>query len=281
MFIKRSWLFRGTDPFVFAAALVAAPNVARATPHPLPFTYPYETLGTGEAELEMYTDATPLRVLADPSDPNAGRLWEPAWVLTTEIEYGINPRWEAAFYQVFEATPAAGGSNTLTFDGLKWRARTRLAEAGEWPVDVGLYFELETLHDEVSLEEKVILVRRFGNLRAMVNLWVEEELERPFEDAGHKGDFAPVVHPTAGLAYQVTPMLHLGAEYWSRGRIGGGGDGDRERRPTHFFGPAVSVNFGKIWLTVAPYVNLSDVTKPQPGEAYGPWWVRTAVGIEL
>ncbi len=63
-----------------ALAIVTAPRAALASPRPLPFTYPYETLAAGELELELYGDMTPLRVAAD----DGGRLWEPAYQLQNE-----------------------------------------------------------------------------------------------------------------------------------------------------------------------------------------------------
>ena len=51
------------------AALIGITSLgaaARANPRPLPFTYIYETLPAGDAEVELYTDLTPLR-LVDPS----------------------------------------------------------------------------------------------------------------------------------------------------------------------------------------------------------------------
>jgi hypothetical protein len=252
---------------------------ARANPHDLPFNYPYETLGQGEGEIEMYTDMTPLRVNADPTHATPGRLWEPWYRLTTEIEYGASDRWELALYQVFEAAPQDGGSNSLGFDGLKWRARTRLAEQGEWPIDVGLYFELETMHDELAFEEKILLQKRYKNLRWLANLWVEQQIERPWDAKPYRSNVQFVVNPTTGLTYELTPTFHLGAEYWARGILG---EGDtREGRLTHFAGPAFHLNFGKVWTSLGVYANLSDATTPQPGEFYGPVWLRAMVGIEL
>jgi hypothetical protein len=268
--------------FIIAQApflLVALGAVqARANPHELPFNYPYETLGEGEAEIETYTDMTPLRVNADPTGATPGRLWEPWYQVTTEFEYGVSDRWELALYQVFEASPQDGGSNSLGFDGLKFRARTRLAEQGEWPLDVGLYFELETMHDELALEEKILLQKRFGNFRWLANLWVEQQIERPFDGKPYRSNLEFVVNPTTGLTYQITPVFHLGAEYWARGILG---KDDREGRLTHFLGPAFHVNFGKVWSSLGLYANLNDSTAPQPGEFYGPLWARAMIGIEL
>ncbi len=259
---------------------------AFASPRPLPYTYPYETLSEGALEVELYSDVTPLRVQADPTSPTRGRLWEPWYQLQSEFEYGINDRWELGFYQVFEATPTDGGGNQLAFDGLKWRVRTRFAEPGEWPVDVGAYLELETLHDEISLEEKVILSRRFGSLRVMANLWVEEEMYRPWDSGvvDGAGRLLFVVNPTIGATYQVTPTFHAGVEYWSHGLLDPSSAPAAERASaavTHFVGPAVHLNFGKLWWSSGLYVNLNDANKPLPGEAYGPWWFRSVLGLEL
>jgi hypothetical protein len=262
--------------------MLLASRSARATPVPLPFTYPYETLQKGEGEDELYGDMTPLRVLADPTQPNGGRLWEPGYVLQNELEYGVSDRVELAWYQVFEANPQDGGGNTMLFDGFKYRARIRLAEAGEWPVDVALYIELETLHDEMSLEEKVILAKRFGRLHWMANLWVEEEMNRPWDDSVRNTDF--VINPTMGFTYEFAPWFQPGVEDWARGTFGGSQPAaiDRQNAQVHnFVGPTLHFDMGKFWFSVGAYVNCNDVNKPDLGAIYGPVWVRTLLGITL
>jgi hypothetical protein len=279
-----------------AALLVAlAARGAQANPRPLPFTYPYETLAEGSMEVELYTDTTPLRVQADPADATKGRLWEPYSLLQTEFEYGITDRFELGLYQVFEVNPQPGGGNVFSFDGMKARIRTRLAEAGDWPVDVGLYFEVVDFHDEFELEQKIILARRFGRLRLMSNLWIEEEFERPFEDAGKRGELEIFFNPTLGGTYELSTRAQVGLEYWTRGRFGS----DDAAAPTdpaqaeaqrvarrndqfhHFLGPTFHYNMGRAWLSVGVYAHLNDANKPQPGELYGPWWGRFVLGVDL
>jgi hypothetical protein len=223
---------------------------------------------------------TPLRV--DSGTGDGTRLWEPAYALQYEFEYGVTDRTELGFYQVFEATPQAGGDNALKFDGFKWRVRHRFAEAGEWPIDVAVYLELETMHDELSLEEKVILGKRFGKLRWMANAWVEQSLERPLDSSIRKMHY--IINPTTGFTYQVTPTFHPGVEYWARGEINADGEDaiDRINRTVHHFvGPTAHLNFGKLWWTAGLYANLNNVNTPQVGEAYGPVWFRTVLGIDL
>ena len=258
------------------------PRTSGATPVPLPFTYPYETLAKGDLEDELYGDMTPLRVNTDPSGTKPGHLWEPAYVLQNEIEYGVTDHVELAWYQVFEANPLAGGTNSMQFDGFKFRGRFRLAEAGQWPVDLALYLELETLHDEVSLEEKVILAKRFGHVHWMGNLWVEQEYDRPW-DAGQR-NLAFVVNPTTGFTYEVTPTFQPGVEYWARGRFGATENGPldvRNDRVHHFVGPTVHFDWGKVWWSLGVYVDCNDATTPAVGEIYGPVWVRSLLGINL
>ncbi len=261
-------------------ATLASP--LRASPRPLPYTYPYETLDQDELELEVYGDVTPLRVDVDPNDPSKGRLWEPGYTLQNEFEYGLTDRVELGFYQVFEAQPIAGGGNAMTFDGFKWEVRTRLGESGRWPVDVGLYLELETLHDEVALEEKIILARRFGPWHWMANVWVEEEQDRPLDPAARSLHF--VINPTTGITYQVTPVFQPGIEYWARGEPGNlaGTPVDVFNREVHHFvGPTVHLELGKVWWSLGVYADVNAMGTPQPGEIYGPIWARTVLGLNL
>ena len=46
---------------VAAAWMTCATASVKANPRPLPFTYVYETLAEGDAELEQYGDLTPVR----------------------------------------------------------------------------------------------------------------------------------------------------------------------------------------------------------------------------
>jgi hypothetical protein len=297
---RRNWpeLLKPILKIVFFSALglSAAESSARANPRPLPFTYPYETLAEGATEVEIYTDTTPLRVQSDPADATKGRLWEPFYRLQTEFEYGITDRFELGLYQVFEANPQAGGGNVFSFDGLKARIRTRLAEAGEWPVDIGLYFEVSDFHDELEFEQKIILARRFGKLRLMSNLWIEEEFERPFDDSANRGELEVFFNPTLGGTYELTPSMQIGLEYWTRGRLGGDDDAPPPADPAaaeaqridrrndgfqHYVGPTFHYNMGRAWLSIGLYAHLNDANKPQPGELYGPWWGRTVLGIDL
>lgn len=268
---------------VIACGLLATAS-AGATPMVLPFSYPNETLPEGSTEIEAITDVNPLRVPASATDATSGNLWEPEMILQTELEYGITDRFELGFYQQFKSEPQPGGESTFRSDGLKWRLRTRLAEPGEWPVDIGFYLELETMHDELSLEGKVNLQRRLGHALLLSNLWVEEEFDRPYDTKAHGQQARFIVNPTAGLAYQITPSFHPGIEFWARGQLvasGATAQAMENSRVQYFIGPSTHINLGRLWWTVGFYFHANSMRRPQPGDAYGPFWLRTMLGLDL
>ena len=135
----------------------------------------------------------------------------------------------------------------------------RLAEEGQWPVDVGLYGELVENERELELEAKIILQRRIGDLRVVANFWVEREYEN---FSIHQGDWA--LNPTLGLTYQVTPVFQPGIE-------GGCGaeypDSEaapdlqpRSRKLTS--GPTMMFDFGNFWWSTGAYLRVTEVGHP-------------------
>jgi hypothetical protein len=267
-----------------AAAGIAAPASALANPRPLPFTYPYGTLPEEALELEQYVDLIPVRVVRELPDGSTEGVVSVRSQLVTELEYGLTDRLEVALYFAFRQ----GGSATtplLRFDGLKQRVRYRFAELGEWPVDVGVYLEIAELHSEIELEEKLLLSRQLGPVDVAVNLWVEQEWYFQTREMKY------VYNPTAGVTYEISPRLSVGAEYWARGRFDSGGSGgssdggDAADTPTsavHYAGPTLLLQAKKAWLSVGAYARLDQLgTGVRVGDPYGKLWVRTMVGIDL
>ena len=242
---------------MFVTVLLA--TAALANPRALPFTYPYETLSQGALEIEQFADLTPVESLL--ADRHA---WSANFTLITEIEYGLTDKLELGLYFQFVTEP---GETSLIFDGIKQRLRYRLAEQGDWPIDVSIYGELAEMHDEIELELKLNLQRRIGRAKVMVNLWGEREFH-------YDGTGVFVLNPTAGVTFEVAPWLHLGVEYWMRAQLGDF---------THqFIGPAISIQFKKLWWTVAPYLRLDGLGSPlASNDAYGRFWLRSVIGLNL
>ena len=256
-----------------SASLLSASR-ANANPRPLPFTYIYETLPEGETELEQYVDYTPVKALLSTGSP----VFYGVSQFQTEFEYGITDRLELGLYVTFAPKPGDSYAQVPTMiegNGVKQRLRLRLAEEGQWPVDVALYGELTENEQEIEVEAKVILQKRFGDFRAVANLWAEREFY--FEN---KRDW--VLNPTAGITYQVSPTVTPGIEYWMRVEFPDPAPSPRPFNvgPHQFVGPTLMLNLGRLWWTSGVYVRLNEFGRSlQPGDAFGSVWFRTVIGV--
>src|SRR6476620_5347573 len=134
------------------------------------------------------------------------------------------------------------------------------------------------MHDELELEEKIILGKRIGDLRLMANLWFEQGFEH------YEGEAEIVANPTLGITGQITPNLHLGLEYWMHAKLGE--DDQPAATPAedevrkfndgahHYVGPAISLQFGKLWWSTAAYVRLDQMKRAtELGDQFGHVWV--------
>jgi len=272
---------RLTALLAFAAPFLVS-LAASANPRPLPFTYQYETLPKGEVEVEQFVDVAPLYAW----DSEHHSVLEPAYTLTTEVEYGLTDRLELGLYMVMKNDPAGAGADApLYFDGLKQRLRYRIGREGQLPVDLALYLEVAELHDEIELEEKIIVQKRFGQLKAIANLWVEQGFERG-------GEVAFYLKPTVGLVYELNENATIGAEYWMNAEYTLAEPAGEEEEPSaqdewnhaphHFIGPAVSLRWEKLWWTTGVYGRLDDFDRViRPGDKFGRAWVRTAIGLQF
>lgn len=257
----------------------AAP--ASATPRPLPFTYPYETLPSGALELEQYVDMVPMRVVRE-DDSGSDAVTSVRYNLETEAEYAITDHIEAAWYFVFRQG-ASASTPAMRFMGVKQRVRFRFAETGDLPIDLGLYLEVAEFHNEFEFEEKLILARRFGPLSLHANLWVEQEYYFQEEE------WRILYNPTAGVAYQVVPSFFVGLEYWARGRFDeapagaeGEGDGAPSSGPHHYGGPTLMVQSEQGFASLGTYLRWDDLGQSaQPDDPWGKVWIRVLFGVDL
>jgi len=192
-------------------AWLLVPSLAAANPRPLPFTYTTDTLPEGAVEIEQYADLQPLRA-SNPDAPDK-HLSYLASAFQTEIEIGLLPRLELGLYFTIVPDPGAGYLDAGEFpgigSGLKQRLRYVFADLGEWPIDVGLYGELTEKTNEVEIEGKLLLQRRFDRVRVAANLSAEYEFSL-------ENTRAWVLNPSAGITYEIDPSLSLGLDSWLR-----------------------------------------------------------------
>ena len=251
-----------------AALLLSSAGEAPASPRPLPFSYPYETLPAGKLEVEQYVDLVPLRVPEEQPDGTMEGVTSFRSELQTELEFGVTDRLEAGWYLVFAED--AGSGTAMSFRGIKQRLRYRLGEAGEWPVNVGLYLEAAEFRDELELEEKLLLSRRFGALNVVANLVLEQEY------VWSQDDVKLIYAPTFGVSYELMPQLMFGAEYWSKGSVGD----DAVSR--HYVGPTALVQSGEVFVSLGVYLRVDNLGDDiATGDAFGRVWVRALIGIGL
>jgi hypothetical protein len=267
-------------------SLFVAPLQAWATPRPLPYSYPYMTLPRGKLELEQYVDLVPVRIARELASGDREAVWSLRSVLQTELEIGLTDRLEGALYFAFRQT--AGTAPALRFDGLKQRLRYRFAEAGDWPVDLGIYLEVAELHNEIEIEEKILLSRRLGPITVDANLWVEQEYY--FQD----GEMKYLYNPTLGASLELRPSLMVGLEYWARGRFDAvapvtspgpedaAASTDVPDGARHYFGPTVLVQTGEYFLSLGAYLRLDHLDRSiGVGDAFGRTWIRVLAGVGL
>ena len=121
-----------------------------------------------------------------------------------ELEYGVLNHLQLAYYEVY----TWDRNKDWERNEFKIEAKARLAEAGQWPVDVALYTEYKNPNgrrdlSSDELENKVILSRDFGPWNVVGNVVFEKKL-----NTGDPWEF----EYTAGMSYAVTPRTRVGLE---------------------------------------------------------------------
>src|SRR5436190_19025876 len=113
------------------ALLGAIAGEARADRRTMIRAYEFQTQPKGNLELELWNDVEAPR----------SAFTDSTIVTRVELEYGLTDRWDAALYHVFaQGGPAAEPQlQAFHFDSWRLESRYRLAEKGEWPVDVMIY----------------------------------------------------------------------------------------------------------------------------------------------
>jgi hypothetical protein len=260
------------------ATLAAGGATARATPRPLPFTYPAETLPKGNLEVEQYVDLVPVRVAREEAG-GTNAVTSLRSELQTELEYGITNKLELGMYFAFEQA-ASATAPYLQFQGIKQRLRYELSEQPCWPLGVGLYLEVGEFHDEIELEQKVLLSKRFGPVGVGANLWVEQEYY--FQDDVWKF----IYNPTFGAYYDFSPHFSAGAEYWIRGRFdepeASEGTSDVPTVTRHYAGPTLLLQAGEYFTSLGSYLRLDHLSQSLAvGDPSGRLWFRLLIGVLL
>lgn len=208
-----------------SVCLLALAPAVRADRRSFVRSYEYATQPQGNLEFELWND-----VVRD------GAWDAAATVHRFELEYGITDHWDAALYHVFAQSPGA----PFRFDSWRVETRYRLAEKGEWPIDVMLYFEVErpaAFNEPFETEQKLILEREFGRFALVANILGEQKFLHAADKHLWEIDL--------GARYEVSPALRLAAETWTIHETTSG-----STKSKYFAGPSLSVATGKFWLQI-------------------------------
>lgn len=201
------------------AVLFSCPALADRRPYV--WTYTYQTMPRGQAELEFYTTMK----IPDRRETHINRLDYEA-----ELEFGITDRWDISFYQRWRQTNAPDDHHFHS-KGFKLRTRYRFGERGLYLVDVLLYAEYVQAKNEFDeeVELKLILSKDIGKWNVSLNpIW-----ERRIDTHG------PSQWKLAlGVSRQLSPAWILGFEVVAN------------LTEHHYaFGPTVSWATEKFWVT--------------------------------
>ena len=176
------------------------------------WTYEYATMPKDKLEMEIYSTT---------EIPDNGNMSTSIWKWQLELEYGVTDNFDLAVYEMF--TQKTGATSSFEYEGFKFRARYKLFQKNQLPVDILLYAEMErpiNLSKPAVLEGKIILAHTEGLLDLAYNQVIKQNADV----------IAVAAHSyTAGAAYGLDNWLKVGIELkgsYSTGK--------------HYLGPTIS-----------------------------------------
>jgi hypothetical protein len=239
---------------IIASLLLAAATPSRADRRTMIRAYEYQTQPKGNLELELWNTV---------EAPRSG-FADSVLVQRVELEYGLTDYWDFALYHVFERGGPAADFAQYHFSDWQFETRYRLADKGEWPVDVLLYLEVERPVDfnrPFELEERIVLEKDFGRFALVANLLGAQHLGR--------ADLGRIWEVDFGARYELMPQLRVAAEFWTTHQFVGP---DVSRN--YYLGPSISVATQKLWLQIGAGVGL-DAAQDQQVQ------IRSVLGFNL
>lgn len=197
------------------------------------WTYEYQTMKRGEAEVEDYFTI---------STPDSGGFKGKAIVEhQIELEVGMTDRFDFAIYQIFRQKP----DEPLKYEGYKLRWRYRFGEKNQYFLDPLLYLEYTGVPDfsEHKIEIKGILAKDWKRWNLALNPHMEWERE--------KGKWESNPGYAVGMSYGFHRLLRLGIE------IKGSENG-------HYIGPVIAHGKGDLWVTLGSAFKISHIDAGKP-----------------
>jgi hypothetical protein len=254
--------------FVLLAALACGTGAAIGGESPFGYVYTTDTHPRGTWEVEQWLTN---RHRQSQGDYN---LWQGR----TEFEYGVTDRLQTSLYLNYGSVSAlhnrpdgSTGPGAFVPDNVDPDARysrTFLQSvSNEWiyrllspykdPIGLALYIEPSWGPDKKELEGKVIVQKNFLDDRLVwaANFSLAAESERFHGEWEREGE----LEFTSGLAYQLAPRWHAGAEYrYHRGYDGRGFSASKRAYGASFFGPSIHYARNDWWITATFLKQLAN-----------------------
>lgn len=203
---------------------------ARADRRGYVWTYEYQSMPKGHAEIEYYLTEEQANI--EKAKPSTWKHW-------IELEYGVTDHFDIGMYQQFKQSNAAS-SGTFEYDGFKIRGRYRILEKNKLPIDTLLYAEYirnDNLEKPNVLEEKIILAKDMENFNISYNQIFEQELE---SDGEIEYEYA------AGISCSITPQFKLGVE--TKGNY---------TDQKYYIGPTIAWAGKRLWASIGALGGLN------------------------
>ncbi len=215
--------------------LLASPVFAQVNPFEFE-VYPYATLEAGNVELHSLNSFVPKGHHEGPNGTSDGLYPSDSMFRTTlELSYGLTDKVETGAY----LNLVHPNADSFQYAGSLYRLEGSLFEAGEMPVDIGWYVELEwwrtpqIAKDQVALDLRPIIQKNLGRLSVILNPIFDKALAGHGKNQGFEFGYANKI------AWQLTSHLSTGLEFY-----GGAGlidDTDPLYAQQHYIFPVVDV----------------------------------------
>jgi len=196
------------------------------------WTYQYQTVGKGEAEVESYLTL---------SAPEMGHMkGNTSAEHQIELEIGMTDRFDFSIYQIFHQFPGEG----IKYKGFKLRSRYKMGRKGEFLFDPLIYLEYKGKPDfsEHGVEFKLILTKDMGRFNLAFNPIFEFE-------RGVGWEFEPEY--AMGISGKVGELLQLGLEA-------------KGNEYAHHLGPVISHGREDRWVTLGFGFKVAGAEDKEP-----------------
>ena len=157
---------------------------------------------------------------------------------TFGLGYGVNPFWFTEAYVKFQQVP----NGRTRFDAMEWENKFLLTETGKYPVDLGLFIELEVPRDRNEGYEfrfGPLLQTDFGRVQVNANLFLKRQVRVGVGSDSQVTEF----HYQMQVKYRLMRAFEFGVQAF--GELGKWNHLDSRDKQNHRMGPAI---FGKIPL---------------------------------